>query len=86
MGFSSLGDCLVLILTLRKINYCILIPFLHRSTQCSAKTYLPSELTSGNGTKQDATIQQRMATKAMVSAVEISNCKYFFIINVLNWL
>jgi hypothetical protein len=27
-----------------------------------------------------------MATKAMVSEVEISNCKYFFIINVLNWL
>jgi hypothetical protein len=50
------------------------------------KPYLPRELTSGNGTKQDATIQQRMATKAMVSEVEISNCKYFFIINVLNWL
>jgi len=50
------------------------------------KTYLPSELTSGNGTKQDAAIQQRMAIKARVSVVEISICKRFFIINVLNWL
>ena len=50
------------------------------------KAYRPSELTSGNGTKQDAAIQPRMAIKAMVSVVEISICKNFFIINVLNWL
>jgi hypothetical protein len=49
-------------------------------------SYLPREFTSGNGTKQDAAIQQRMAINAMVSEVEISNCKCFFIINVLNWL
>jgi hypothetical protein len=46
----------------------------------NTETYLPRELTSGNGTKHDAAIQQRMEIKAMVSEVEISNCKYFFII------
>ena len=49
-------------------------------------TYLPSEFTSGRGTKQEATIQQIMAIKAMVSAFDISICKYFFIIKVLNCL
>jgi hypothetical protein len=48
--------------------------------------YAPSELTSGNLTKQEATIQQMIAIKAIVSAVEISICKNFFIINVLNCL
>ena len=53
---------------------------------CNTVPYLPRELTQGNETKQDATIQQRMAKKAMVFEAEISNCKYFFMINVLNWL
>jgi hypothetical protein len=49
-------------------------------------TYLPSEFTSGRGTKQEAAIQQMIAIKAMVSVVDISICKYFFIIKVLNCL
>lgn len=48
--------------------------------------YLPNELISGKGTKQDATIQQTMAIKVIASAFEISSCKNFFIINGLTCL
>ena len=49
------------------------MPIFTTQPKCTTITYLPRELTSGNGTKQDAAIQQGMAIKAMVSAVEISN-------------
>lgn len=43
-------------------------------------TYLPSELTSGKGTRQEAMIQQMITIKVMTSILESSRRKYFFII------
>jgi hypothetical protein len=45
--------------------------------------YLPSEFTSGKGTKMEAMIQPTRARKTMVSVAEISRCKNFFIKDVL---
>lgn len=46
---------------------------------CRVRFYLPSEFTSGNGTKIEAMIQQTRAVKMISSVFVMSNCSVFFI-------